>query len=102
MRKTNLRRGPRAILSVDAGGSHVKVMTSTKKLKREFVSGPDLTAKAMVKQVAELTEDWSYDVVSVGYPGPVVRDRPTRSPIIWDLDGKVSTSRRRSAIRPGS
>ena len=80
MRKTNLRRGPRAILSVDVGGSHVKVMTSTKKLKREFVSGPDLTAKAMVKQVAELTEDWSYDVVSVGYPGPVVRDRPTTQP----------------------
>jgi polyphosphate glucokinase len=80
MRKTNLRRRPRAILSVDVGGSHVKVMTSTKKLKREFVSGPDLSAKAMVKQVAKLTEDWSYDVVSVGYPGPVVRDRPTTQP----------------------
>jgi polyphosphate glucokinase len=80
MRKMSLRRVPRAIPPVDVGGSHVKVMTSTKKLKREFVSGPDLSAKAMVKQVAELTEDWSYDVVSVAYPGPVVRDRPTTQP----------------------
>jgi polyphosphate glucokinase len=80
MRKTSLRSGPRAILSIDVGGSHVKVMTSTKKLKREFVSGPNLSARDMVKQVADLTKDWSYDVVSVGYPGPVVRDRPTTQP----------------------
>jgi polyphosphate glucokinase len=74
-------RGPRAILSVDVGGSHVKVMTDKMKIKREFESGPDLSAKAMVKKVGELAKDWPYDVVSVGYPGPVVRDRPTAEPV---------------------
>jgi polyphosphate glucokinase len=34
----------------------------------------------MVKKVAELTADWTYDVVTVGYPGPVVHDRPTTQP----------------------
>jgi polyphosphate glucokinase len=74
-------RGPRAILSVDVGGSHVKVMTDKMKIKREFESGPDLSAKAMVKKVGELAKDWTYDVVSVGYPGPVVHDRPTAEPV---------------------
>jgi polyphosphate glucokinase len=34
----------------------------------------------MVKKVEELTKEWSYDVVSVGYPGPVVRNRPLAEP----------------------
>ena len=34
----------------------------------------------MVRQVRALTRDWSYDVISVGYPGPVVHDRPLAEP----------------------
>ena len=34
----------------------------------------------MVKRVEKLTKDWSYDVVSVGYPGPVVHNRPLTEP----------------------
>ena len=48
--------------------------------RREFVSGPHLSAREMVKQVKRLTADWSYDVVSVGYPGPVVHNRPLAEP----------------------
>lgn len=70
----------RTILSIDVGGSHVKVMTNTKRIKREFESGPDLTARSMVEKVKQITKDWTYDVVSVGYPGPVVRDRPSVEP----------------------
>jgi polyphosphate glucokinase len=80
MEKSTKHGRKRAILSIDVGGSHVKVMTNKTCAKREFVSGPDLSAKEMVSRVAELTRDWSYDVVSVGYPGPVVRDRPTTQP----------------------
>jgi polyphosphate glucokinase len=80
MKKKSTRLRPSAILSVDVGGSHVKMMTDRKGTKLEFESGPGLSAKAMVKKVAELTADWTYDVVSVGYPGPVVHDRPTTQP----------------------
>ena len=77
VQKTKSRR---RVLAIDVGGSHVKVMTDKKRIKREFKSGPDLSAKAMVRQVKALTNDWSYDVVSIGYPGPVVRDRPLAEP----------------------
>ena len=72
---------PAAILSIDVGGSHVKVMSSTARVKRAFESGPNLSAKAMVTMVQDLTKDWSYDVVSVGYPGPVLQDRPSAEPV---------------------
>jgi polyphosphate glucokinase len=70
----------KTILAVDVGGSHVKVMVNRGLTKREFVSGPHLSAKEMVKQVKDLTADWSYDVVSIGYPGPVVHNRPLAEP----------------------
>jgi polyphosphate glucokinase len=69
-----------AILTIDVGGSHVKVMTNKTRIKREFTSGPKLSARTMVAQVKELTRDWSYDRVTVGYPGPVMRDRPAAEP----------------------
>jgi polyphosphate glucokinase len=74
------KSAPGTILSIDVGGSNVKVMTNKNRIRREFVSGPKLTAKSMVAQIKEITKDWSYDVISVGYPGPVVRDRPAAEP----------------------
>jgi len=65
-------RDAKRILAVDVGGTHVKMMTSTELEKRKFESGPELTAKAMVARVRDLTSDWNYEVVSIGYPGPVV------------------------------
>ena len=58
----------------------MKVMTNRVRRKREFSSGSKLSARAMVKQVKELTKDWSYDVISLGYPGPVLRNRPIAEP----------------------
>jgi polyphosphate glucokinase len=86
MKKPSATRAPakrlsrKAILAVDVGGTHVKVMDSKDLTKREFVSGPHLSAKEMVKQVKALTADWSYDVVSIGYPGPVAHNRPLAEP----------------------
>jgi polyphosphate glucokinase len=70
----------RKILAIDVGGTHVKVMLSPKSEKREFESGSELTAKKMVAKVKHLTTDWDYDVVSMGYPGPVVHNRPLAEP----------------------
>ena len=81
MKKTTGKRTQqKTILAVDVGGTHVKVMTNKGHTRREFVSGPHLSAKEMVKQVKALTEDWSYTLISVGYPGPVVHDRPLAEP----------------------
>lgn len=78
--KTARKTKARIILAIDVGGSHVKVMTSKGRTKREFVSGPDLSARAMVRKVKDITKDWSYDVISIGYPGPVAGNRPRFEP----------------------
>lgn len=80
MKTRRTSKSARTILAIDVGGSHVKVMTSKDRIKREFESGPDLTAKEMVRKVKSLTKDWSCDVISIGYPGPVAGNRPLRDP----------------------
>jgi polyphosphate glucokinase len=71
----------RKILAIDVGGSHVKVALNTSPEERKFVSGSHLSAKSMVSKVKRLTHDWTYDVISIGFPGPVVHGRPIAEPI---------------------
>jgi polyphosphate glucokinase len=68
------------ILTVDVGGTHVKFEVSGHTERREFASDPRLSAKQMVAMVRQMTADWSYDVVSIGYPGVVLRDRVIAEP----------------------
>ncbi len=68
------------ILAIDVGGTHVKILANGKKEKRAIESGPTMTARQMVSRVERLAGDWKYDVVSIGYPGPVVHHRPTAEP----------------------
>jgi polyphosphate glucokinase len=35
----------------------------------------------MVSEVKKLAADWTYDVVSIGYPGPVLGGRPSAEPV---------------------
>jgi polyphosphate glucokinase len=71
------------VLVIDIGGTHVKVLAMGQEAHREFDSGPALTPKRMVSGVRKLVADWKYDVVSIGYPGPVLRNRPVSEP--WNL-----------------
>ncbi len=68
------------VLVVDVGGTHVKVLASGEQTSREFPSGPTLTAAQMVAGVKTVAGDWKYDVVSIGYPGPVLDGRPVVEP----------------------
>jgi polyphosphate glucokinase len=68
------------VLSIDIGGTNVKVRATGQPERRRFRSGPKLTPIQMVAKVKKVTADWQYDVVSVGYPGRVVGDRPTTEP----------------------
>jgi polyphosphate glucokinase len=47
---------------------------------RQFESRPDLTPRQMVARVHELTGDWTYDAVSVGYPGVVLHGKVVAEP----------------------
>jgi polyphosphate glucokinase len=68
------------ILAVDVGGTHVKILATGETQKREIVSGPKMTARQMVSDVKKLAKDWAYDVVSVGFPGPVLHGRAVAEP----------------------
>jgi len=70
-----------AILTVDVGGSHVKMLLNGGDARRRFASGDELTPKQMVEGVLEHTRDWEPTGVSVGVPAPVQDGRVTREPV---------------------
>ncbi len=59
------------ILAVDVGGTNVKMLATGQNESRRFPSGPLMTPKIMVAEIKDQTQDWLYDVVSIGYPGVV-------------------------------
>jgi polyphosphate glucokinase len=69
-----------SVLVVDVGGTHVKVLVSGQSDPRKFESGATLAPKRMISAVQKIAAGWSYDVVSIGYPGPVLRNRPVAEP----------------------
>jgi polyphosphate glucokinase len=68
------------VLVLDIGGTHVKIYAKGHREPQKIASGPAMTPKKMVKDVLDTLDSWNYDVVSIGYPGPVVRGRPLRDP----------------------
>jgi polyphosphate glucokinase len=74
------RRWPGRVLVVDVGGTSVKILATGQTESRSFRSGRTLTPSRMVLGVKKLAADWAYDVVSIGYPGPVLGGRPSAEP----------------------
>ncbi len=68
------------VLVIDVGGTHVKCLATGEATPRKFDSGPKLTAAQMVAGVKKLVNDWTYDAVSIGYPGPVLHGKPVAEP----------------------
>jgi polyphosphate glucokinase len=68
------------VLVIDVGGSHVKMLASGRREPLKLDSGPKFTAAAMARTVKVATDTWTYDVISIGYPGPVLHGRPVREP----------------------
>ena len=72
--------GTKAVLAVDVGGSHVKVLLSGETESRREVSGPKLTPARMVAAVTKIATGWTWDYVSVGVPAPVRAGRIISEP----------------------
>ena len=71
---------PRKILVIDVGGEHIKARVTGEREERKIPSGPKMTAAKMVRRVKKLVKDWTFDAISIGYPGVVIAGRPTREP----------------------
>ncbi|HEY4415357.1 MAG TPA: ROK family protein [Verrucomicrobiae bacterium] len=68
------------VLVLDVGGTHVKIHATHMGQTVKIVSGPSLTAGQMVAAVKKVVAEWEFDVVSIGFPGPVVKNKPLREP----------------------
>lgn len=68
------------VLVIDIGGTNVKMLATGQKAPRRFPSGPTMTPRQMVAGVKKAAADWRYDVVSIGYPGPVLMGDPVSEP----------------------
>jgi len=75
------RSSAKSVLVIDVGGTSVKILASGQTEGRSFRSGQTLTPRRMVSEVKKLAADWTYDVVSIGYPGPVLSGRPSAEPV---------------------
>jgi len=81
---TPARRG-RRVLVIDVGGTHVKLWLAGRTEPVKIDSGAHMSATRMARDVRNATRGWRYDVITIGYPGPVVHDRPAREP--YNLGG---------------
>jgi polyphosphate glucokinase len=77
---TALKTNRRNVLVVDVGGTSVKVLAAGQDEPRRFPSGRQMKPEQMVSGVKQIIKDWKYDVVSIGYPGLVLRGSPAKEP----------------------
>jgi predicted NBD/HSP70 family sugar kinase len=68
------------VLVVDVGGTAIKVSATGRRTRIRIPSDRSMTPKRMVKLVRAATGGWTYDAVSIGYPGPVHGGRPAQEP----------------------
>jgi polyphosphate glucokinase len=70
-----------AVLAVDVGGTHVKVLASGETEPRRAASGPRLRPERAVEKVLELADGWDWDKVVIGLPAPVHGGRLVHDPV---------------------
>src|SRR3954464_14657032 len=68
------------ILVIDVGGSHIKALATGHKEPVRIASGKKTTPKEMVRAIRKATAGWTYDRVSIGYPGAVLHGRIASDP----------------------
>jgi polyphosphate glucokinase len=78
---TQAEKGRRqTILVIDIGGTHVKVKHSESHEVRQVDSGPTMSPDAMIAAVKEMTHDWHFQLVAMGYPGAVLHGKIVHDP----------------------
>ncbi len=68
------------ILAVDLGGTHIKFRMEQHKEPVKVKSGPKMTPEKLMSLIGEHAAGWKYDHVTLGFPGPVVHDKPVLEP----------------------
>lgn len=69
----------RKVLVVDVGGTHVKLLMSSRN-EREFASGSRLKPQQLIAKLKATVRGWKFDRASIGFPAPVRRGRIAKEP----------------------
>jgi hypothetical protein len=80
MAATDNHTPPATILVIDIGGSKVKILATGETVPRKVPSGKRLTPTRLVAAVHELAAGWTYEAISIGYPGVVGARGPRSEP----------------------
>jgi len=80
MTATDTHRPPATILVIDIGGSKVKILVTGETEPPTCPSGKRLAPSRMVAAVQDLAAGWTYEAVSIGYPGVVGARGPRSEP----------------------
>jgi hypothetical protein len=70
-------------LVLDIGGTNVKVWKTDENDKVKIPSGKELTPQKLVEQLASIMSGWTYQRISIGYPGEIMHGKPIAEP--WNL-----------------
>lgn len=68
------------VLAIDIGGTNVKILASGQTERRKFPSGTSMTPQNMVEGVLELAHGWTYEAISIGYPGVIKKGKIVTEP----------------------
>src|SRR5262245_51009223 len=74
------RSAPASILTVDIGGTKVKILATGQTEARKAPSGKGFTPAKLIETVRSLAHDWEYEAISIGYPGLVGPNGPRSEP----------------------
>ena len=68
------------VLVIDIGGSHTKLAIGESDERAEIESTEGMAPQSLFPRIHAATDHWEYEVVSIGYPGRVGPDGPTKEP----------------------
>jgi len=71
---------PASILSIDIGGTKMKILATGQTVPRKAPTGKGFTPAKLVETVRSLAHGWEYEAVTIGYPGMVGPHGPRSEP----------------------
>jgi len=71
---------PSSILTIDVGGTKVKILATGQTEPRKAPTGRDFTPAKLVETVRHLAHDWEYEALSIGLPALVGPQGPRSEP----------------------
>ena len=69
------------VLVIDIGGSNIKILATGQPDRIKIPSGSDFKPENLVPLVKDAAKDWSYDVISIGFPGVVKLGKIAADPV---------------------